>query len=76
MSSALMSSVKCLLSYLLRFESFNGNEDYLCYEVTVVFLSSSFQYIIMAVVFAKGPPYRKAIYTNCELLLLLSLDAS
>ncbi|KAH0815715.1 hypothetical protein GEV33_007075 [Tenebrio molitor] len=35
-----------------------------CYENYAVYSVSMFQYIIMAVVFSKGRPYRKPIYTN------------
>jgi cation-transporting ATPase 13A2 len=37
---------------------------YSCYENYAVYSVSMFQYIIMAVVFSKGRPYRKPIYTN------------
>jgi translation elongation factor EF-1alpha len=51
-----------------RFEEFipNDHRDYQCYEVTALFTMSGFQYIIMAVVFAKGAPYRKSMFTNCK----------
>lgn len=40
--------------------------DYMSYENTAVYVSSSYQYIILAIVFSKGKPYRKSIFTNCE----------
>ncbi|XP_014218278.1 probable cation-transporting ATPase 13A3 isoform X2 [Copidosoma floridanum] len=39
-----------------------------CHENYTVFIVSSIQYIIIAVVFSKGRPYRKAIWTNYGLL--------
>ncbi|RZF39245.1 hypothetical protein LSTR_LSTR010339 [Laodelphax striatellus] len=41
-----------------------------CHENYAVFTISSLQYIILAVVFAKGPPYRKSILTNWSLLVV------
>lgn len=45
---------------------FNENDDknFLSYENYAVFAVSTFQYITMAVVFSKGKPYRKPLYTN------------
>ncbi|XP_018565908.2 probable cation-transporting ATPase 13A3 [Anoplophora glabripennis] len=45
---------------------FNGDDDknFLSYENYAVYSVSMFQYITMAVVFSKGKPYRKPLYTN------------
>jgi len=51
-----------------RFMPFVPNDDdnYTCHEVTVVFCISSFQYITLSVIFSKGTPFRRSIFTNCE----------
>ncbi|KAL1672462.1 hypothetical protein EV122DRAFT_271611 [Schizophyllum commune] len=43
------------------------------YENSVLFLSSAFQYILIAAVFSIGPPYRKSMYTNAWLMAALLL---
>ncbi|KAJ8927052.1 hypothetical protein NQ314_020520 [Rhamnusium bicolor] len=45
---------------------FNEEDDknFLSYENYAIFTASMFQYITMAVVFSKGKPYRKQLYTN------------
>ncbi|XP_021372586.1 probable cation-transporting ATPase 13A3 isoform X2 [Mizuhopecten yessoensis] len=42
----------------------NPDDNYISYENTAVFYGSAYQYIILAIVFAKGPPYRKRLFTN------------
>ena len=42
-----------------------------CWEVTVVFCISSFQYLIIALAFSYGPPYRQPVYTNVLFMLAL-----
>jgi cation-transporting ATPase 13A2 len=46
----------------------NSKDDVGCMENYTIFIVSSIQYIILAVVFSKGRPYRKAIWTNYGLL--------
>jgi len=48
----------------------------MCYENYVLFSVSAFQYIIMAIVFSRGKPYRKSVVTNPGLissLIILTL---
>ena len=44
-----------------------------CWEVTVIFSVSSFQYLILALAFSYGPPYRQPFYTNKLFLIALIL---
>ena len=45
------------------------SEVILCWETTVIFILSSFQYLILATVFSKGRPFRKPFYTNIPFLV-------
>lgn len=40
-----------------------------CVENFTIFTISSFQYIILAIVFSKGAPHRKAMYTNIGFII-------
>ncbi|XP_030379323.1 probable cation-transporting ATPase 13A3 isoform X2 [Scaptodrosophila lebanonensis] len=53
----------------------HSNEEHLgCYENYTMFAISCFQYIILAIVFSKGAPYRAAIWSNWPLCLALVLN--
>lgn len=46
-----------------------SRENYVtCYETYAIFCMSMFQYITLAIVFSKGKPYRKQLYTNIYFL--------
>ncbi|XP_065171790.1 polyamine-transporting ATPase 13A3-like isoform X2 [Atheta coriaria] len=47
-----------------------------CVENYTVFTVSSFQYIILAIVFSKGAPYRESIFSNYGLLISAILMAA
>ncbi|EDV23802.1 uncharacterized protein TRIADDRAFT_27142, partial [Trichoplax adhaerens] len=47
-------------------DTVNGSTYVQCYETTTLFYFTNYQYIWIAVVFSKGPPFRKRIYTNCK----------
>ena len=42
-----------------------------CWETTTIFCISSFQYLFLAAVYSKGPPYRKPFYSNVPFLTAL-----
>ncbi|KAK5649470.1 hypothetical protein RI129_000499 [Pyrocoelia pectoralis] len=60
------------------FEPFKFNPDdvlaLISYENYAVYITSIFQYIILLVIFSKGKPFRKPIYTNkifsCDIILM------
>lgn len=43
-------------------------DDVACLENYTIFIVSAMQYIILAVAFSKGPPYRMSLFTNYGLL--------
>ncbi|KAK6965762.1 cation-transporting ATPase 13A3 [Biomphalaria glabrata] len=49
----------------------NLENDYTSHENSAVFIMSMYQYTILAIVFAKGYPYRKAFFTNWWFVLNL-----
>jgi cation-transporting ATPase 13A2 len=56
------------------YEPFNKHpheekDDVGCHENFVIYTVSSFQYIILAVVFSKGKPYRKSVVSNYGFLI-------
>lgn len=56
-----------------------GKEETItCWENTVIFLVSSYQYIILALVYSKGKPFRQSVFTNtflifCSFILMIFL---
>ncbi|CAK9833512.1 Polyamine-transporting ATPase 13A3 [Anthophora retusa] len=46
-----------------------NKDDVSCTENYTIFIISSMQYIILAVTFSKGHPYRKSLFTNYGLLI-------
>ncbi|XP_017759410.1 PREDICTED: probable cation-transporting ATPase 13A3 [Eufriesea mexicana] len=52
---------------------YNDETGYMCYENYSVYCISMFQYITMAIIFSRGKPYRKAIYTNIAFIISIIL---
>ncbi|CAO3668835.1 unnamed protein product [Umbelopsis ramanniana] len=46
-------------------------ENIECFENTILFLLSCYQYILVAVVFSVGPPYRQPVWSNVRLIITL-----
>lgn len=77
------SSLQALVFFLVRSQPWyeppyiDPDElDTVSYENSSLFLISSFQYIIVAVVFCVGPPYRQPIHSNPLLLIVLIMLAT
>ncbi|XP_061189779.1 polyamine-transporting ATPase 13A3-like [Saccostrea echinata] len=51
----------------------NEDDDYTSYENMAVFVVSMYQYITLAVVFSKGKPYRKTVFSNYFFLANLAI---
>ncbi|ESN93246.1 hypothetical protein HELRODRAFT_89193 [Helobdella robusta] len=47
----------------------HNDRNYRCHEVTLIFAISSFQYITMSIVFTKGSPHRRNIFSNYVFLV-------
>ncbi|XP_072748286.1 polyamine-transporting ATPase 13A3 isoform X2 [Anoplolepis gracilipes] len=50
-----------------------SNTRYTCYENYSVYCVSIFQYITMAIIFSRGKPYRRPIYTNSAFMFSIFL---
>uniref|UniRef100_A0A8C7LY25 ATPase 13A3 n=1 Tax=Oncorhynchus mykiss TaxID=8022 RepID=A0A8C7LY25_ONCMY len=77
--SVLTQILICLGFQTIAFLWHNSSEDdhnIKNYENTSLFYVSSFQYLIVAIVFSKGKPFRQPSYKNCEDQLVLSVSFS
>jgi cation-transporting P-type ATPase 13A2 len=65
------SSFQFVMYFYIRTQAWYSPPDYdpdgeniECFENTVLFLLSCYQYILVAVVFSVGPPYRQPVWSN------------
>uniref|UniRef100_A0A182PWE6 Cation-transporting ATPase n=1 Tax=Anopheles epiroticus TaxID=199890 RepID=A0A182PWE6_9DIPT len=63
------------------FEPFNYTSDrelndHGCYENYTIFAISCYQYLILAIVFSKGAPYRKSIFSNYGFIISIVVNAA
>lgn len=49
--------------------TYEGEEENECWENYAIYAVSMFQYIIMALVFSHGSPYRRSVLTNKQLMI-------
>ncbi|CAI2734779.1 unnamed protein product [Schistosoma spindalis] len=56
-------------SWYMPLYSYSNKAEYKNYENAAVFIVSTYQYIILAIAFSKGAPYRKSILTNYAFVL-------
>lgn len=50
-----------------------GKDNLVCWESTVIFYISSFQYLILCISYSPGKPFRKPLFTNVWLTVALLL---
>lgn len=53
--------------------TYEGEEANECWENYAIFAVSMFQYIVMAIIFSHGAPYRKSIVTNKQLMVSMAI---
>ncbi|XP_035903591.1 probable cation-transporting ATPase 13A5 isoform X1 [Anopheles stephensi] len=63
------------------FEPFNYTSDrelndHGCFENYTIFAISCYQYLILAIVFSKGAPYRKSIFSNYGFIISIVVNAA
>ncbi|CAG9109222.1 unnamed protein product [Plutella xylostella] len=53
--------------------TFEGDEAYECYENYAIYVVSMFQYVILAIVFSHGSPYRRSVITNKQMMISVAI---
>lgn len=56
--------------------TYQGDEANQCWENYAIFSVSMFQYIIMAIVYSHGAPYRRSVITNKQLMISVLIMTS